>query len=386
MDFAQLMDVIKSNAWYAAGLVLGLCLLSYLVVQFILVRLGRHLVKRTATRADDIIVKHLHLKRLALIAPLLVILASASLFPPAADKVIVAISALVITWLIALSLVSLFKGINTAYESRPSYNGVSIKGFMDILKLVAVLVAVIITVSILVDQSPLVLLAGLGAVAAVLMLIFQNTILSLVATVQIMTNDLLREGDFIDVPSFQANGTVSAISLTTIKVRNADMTYSHIPTYKILDTAFINWRGMNESESRRIKRAIILDQFSIKACDGQLLERLAQDERLSAFMAARTLETDPARQTNSALLREYLLHYLKSREDIIQEGKSLLVRLLAPDQNGMPLEVIAFTRTTDWMAYEAIQAEIFEHILSVLAAFDLRVSQQWALQPPVAKG
>jgi miniconductance mechanosensitive channel len=166
------------------------------------------------------------------------------------------------------------------------------------------------------------------------------------------------------------------INLHTINVRNTDMTYSIIPTHKIMDVAFINWRGMLESESRRIKRALILDQSSIKLCDAEMLKRLSTLPLIEAFVQG-LRDTDAVNQiTNSAVFRVYVENYLKGRADIYQEGRTLMVRLLAPVPDGRPLEIIAFTRTTDWKTYEAIQAEIIEHLLVMLSSFYLRLNPQ----------
>ena len=206
----------------------------------------------------------------------------------------------------------------------------------------------------------------------------------MVASVQIMANNLLKEGDFVEAPAYNANGTVTEISLHTIRVHNADMTYSHIPTYKILDTAFINYRGIQDSESRRIKRALILDQTSIKLCDGDLLTNMKQNEMLKEFMQGIDENDVIAHKvTNSALFRNFVEYYLKQREDIQQEGKTLLVHLMAPEANGMPLEVIAFTKTPNWADYESIQSEIFEYLLALLDLFELRINQQWTPGKPV---
>ncbi len=375
MDLSQLQELVKSNTVYALIYILTLAATSYFIAQLLFVRIGRLIIRRSVNKTDDILFKHLHLKRLALIVPAGVVLASAGLFPEAAVKLIKPITILLITWLFALGLISLLTGINAAYEKRPSYNGVSIKGYMDILKLIVVLIALIISVSVITQKSPTVLLASLGAITAVLMLIFQNTILSLVASIQIMTNDLLKEGDFIEVPTYHANGTVTEISLSTIRVRNSDMTYSHIPTHKVLETGFVNWRGMNESDSRRIKRAIILDQASIRIWDDSLQEKLSANLLLVDFIQAEQSSMTQKTLTNSAMFRAYVEFYLHERKDIYNEDKTLLVRLLAPDPYGIPLELIAFTKTTAWVEYEAIQSEIFEHLLSVLGVFGLRVSQ-----------
>lgn len=380
----QIIQLIKGNNYYAIISVLILSLAAYFIAKLIFLSIGRYIIKRSPKKTDDIVVAHLKLKRLALIASFFVILAMRHLFNDEIASVLTTISSLVILWLIALSLASLLSGLNAAHESRPEYNGVSLKGFVTLGQLIIVLVAIILSVSILTNKSPIALLAGVGAIAAVLMLIFQNTILSMVASVQIMANNLLKEGDFVEAPAYNANGTVTEISLHTIRVHNADMTYSHIPTYKILDTAFINYRGIQDSESRRIKRALILDQTSIKLCDGDLLTNMKQNEMLKEFMQGIDENDVIAHKvTNSALFRNFVEYYLKQREDIQQEGKTLLVHLMAPEANGMPLEVIAFTKTPNWADYESIQSEIFEYLLALLDLFELRINQQWTPGKPV---
>lgn len=375
MDFEQISTFLGGNTWYVILFVFGISAFAYLIGHLIFGRLGKALVRRTATNVDDIIIKNLKIKRLALILPFLIILSSVELFPEKFGIIIASISLLFIIWLITLSLTSGLKGLNEAYESRPNYNGVSIKGYIDIGRLILILIAIILSVSIISKQSPLVLLAGLGAVTAVLMLIFQNTILSLVASVQIMANDLLKEGDVIEVPAFQANGTVMDITLHTIKVRNTDMTYSHIPTYKLLDSAFVNWRGVNESESRRIKRAVILDQSSIQQCDQAVIKQVGANPLLADFWKRFSEKDSCENMTNSALFRSYVEYYLRNREDIYQTDRTLLVHLLAPEPSGVPLEIIAFAKTVDFKRFEEIQSEILEHLYAVVGAFKLSIFQ-----------
>ena len=375
MSFNQISTLLQENILYALLFVASLSAVTYFVGQFILVRVVKALVKKTSTNFDDIIIKHLALKRLALIVPFIVILFFIGLFPEKIGEVLSSISKLMILWLITLSLSSILKGANIAYESREDYNGVSIKGYIDISRLILILIAIIISVSIISKQSPMVLLAGLGAITAVLILIFQNTILSLVASVQIMANDLLKEGDTIEVPAFQANGTVMDITLHTIKVRNTDMTYSHIPTYKLLDSAFVNWRGVNESESRRIKRAVILDQSSIQYCDRSVIKQVGANPLLADFWKRFSEKDSCENMTNSALFRSYVEYYLRNREDIYQTDRTLLVHLLAPEPSGVPLEIIAFAKTVDFKRFEEIQSEILEHLYAVVGAFKLSIFQ-----------
>jgi len=236
-----------------------------------------------------------------------------------------------------------------------------------------------------------VILTGLGAVAAVLMLIFQNTILSLVASIQIGANDLLKEGDWVEVPSYEADGDVVNINLHTIKIRNFDMTYTIIPTYKIVEVPFRNWRGMQESGGRRIQRSLSVDMVSIKFCSPEMLERLSKIDLLRGYLAERIARIedyqrehadhydsplDGPQLTNIEVFRAYIDAYLRNRPDIHTKDRPFLVRVLAPSPTGLPVELYLFTKTTAWEAYEAIQAEIFDHLLGAAPNFELRVFQQ----------
>jgi miniconductance mechanosensitive channel len=290
-----------------------------------------------------------------------------------------------------ITISALLNAINEIYESRPSYNGVSIQGYLDIVKIVIVVVGLILSTTLMTDESPIVLLTGLGAIAAVLMLIFQNTILSLVASIQIAANDLLKEGDWVEVPSYGADGDVSNINLHTIKIRNFDMTYSIIPTYKIVDVPFRNWRGMKESGGRRIQRSLLVDMISIKFCSRDMLDRLCKIDLLSDLLAEKIAKIDEYQRkhqdhydspldgpqlTNIEVFRTYIVAYLKSRTDIYTEDKPFLVRVLAPGATGLPVELYIFAKTTDWATYEGIQAGIFDHLLAAAHVFDLRVFQE----------
>jgi len=253
------------------------------------------------------------------------------------------------------------------------------------------MVALVLSISLMTGRSPIALLTGLGAVAAVLMLIFQNTILALVASVQIAANGLMREGDWVEVPSYDADGDVVNINLHTIKVRNWDMTYSIIPTHRIMDVSFRNWRGMVESGGRRIQRSLLIDQLSIGFCSVETLRRWTRIDLLADWVSERVaaleayaaahqdhydLPLDGPQVTNLEVFRAYTVAYLRSRPDIYTEEMPFVVRVLAPAPTGLPLEVYVFTRTTEWVTYEAIQAQIFEHLLAAAAAFDLRVFQE----------
>jgi miniconductance mechanosensitive channel len=290
-----------------------------------------------------------------------------------------------------LTVNALLNALNEIYESRPGFNGVSIQSYLDIIKIVLALVAIILSVSLFSGESPWVLLTGLGALTAVLLLIFQNTLLSVVASVQIAAHDLIKEGDWIEVPSYEADGDVVDISLHTIKIQNFDKTFTIIPTYKIVDVAYKNWRGMQESGGRRIQRSILVDMTSIKFCDQQMLENLRRINLIRPLLDTRIQALDDYRRrsdeemdspldgpqiTNIEVFRMYIERYLRSRADIHHENMPFLVRALAPMPTGLAIELYIFARTTRWEDYEAIQAEIFDHLLAAAWHFDLRVFQE----------
>jgi miniconductance mechanosensitive channel len=235
-----------------------------------------------------------------------------------------------------------------------------------------------------------VLLAGLGALMAVLLLVFRETILSLVASVQISTNDLVKEGDWLEVPSFDADGEVMDMSLHQIKIQNGDKTISYVPTYKLTEAAFKNYRGVSESGARRIKRAIYIDQGTIRFCNEEDVTRLKEINLISEYLGSRTAAPGPAmvtlsesgsslpvdRQlTNIGAFRAYVCEYV-NRHPKIRKDMPIVIRELSPSPEGLPLEIYAFVDTIVWNEYEDIQAEIFDHLLAVLPGFDMRVFQQ----------
>lgn len=369
-----------------AALVALILLITRNVIARGLIALSSH----TKTRIDDILVKHLKPLRAAWLVPLLAIYLSAGFFPAYQHWIEIG-SLFGILWLSALTLSSLLNALNEIYETRPNYKGVAIQGYLDIVRILIILVAIILTISLLSGESPLVLLTGLGALTAVLLLIFQNTILSLVASVQINTMDLIKEGDWIEVPAYEADGDVVNISLHTIKVQNFDKTFAVIPTHKIMDTAYRNWRGMKEAGGRRIERSILIDMTSMRFCDKDMLQKLEKIDLIQEDVKKRRQSIEQYQRehadcydspldgpqiTNTEVFRVYIESYLKSRSDIHLQGMPFLVRNLAPTQTGLPIEVYLFTKTTVWEEYEAIQSEIFDHLLTAASHFGLRVFQE----------
>ena len=373
----------------AAGLAV-LSLAAYAIARYLIANGLVYVAGRTANQYDDIIVEKLRPFRFAWIAPLLVVYRFAALLPQGGDVVRQALL-FVILWLVIVTLNSLLNGVNAIYEASHFYHGVSIQVYTDLGKIILILVGVIISISTFTGRSPLVLLSGLGAMMAVLLLVFQDTILSFVAGLRIQSSNLVSEGDSIEVPSYDADGEVLNISLHAVRIQNWDKTITVIPTYKLVDVPYKNYRGIRDAGTRRIKRALHLDVTTVRFCDAELIERLNKIDLIRDYMQAELAELEQwnrehqvsrdnpvnARQlTNIDAFRAYVIRYLKSRPDIRQDGVTLMVRQLDPMPTGLPLEIYAFTNTADWEKYEAIQADIFGHLLAAVQQFDLRVFQE----------
>ncbi len=266
-----------------------------------------------------------------------------------------------------------------------------IKGYLQVASLLGYLAAAITIVSMVAGVSPVVLLSGLGALAAVLMLVFKDTILSLVASVQIMSNDMIRIGDWVEMPQAGADGDVIDVALHTVKIQNWDKTISTIPTHKFISESFRNWRGMADAGGRRVKRSLRIDQGSVRFLTDDEIERLSQRELLRPYMTeklgeigehneARATASDPGvapevrRLTNLGTFRVYVQKYLSAHPNTHQD-MTLIVRQLAPGPQGVPIEIYCFSSDTAWASYEAFQADIFDHLIAVLPEFGLRVFQ-----------
>jgi len=390
MTTIELQNWATQNPFYAISALIILNALLYFFTRNIIARGLIKLASHTSTKVDDILVKHLRPLRISWLAPLAFIFSFAFLFPQY-EAAIRKISLFLIMWVSVITLIALLNALNEIYESRPSFNGVSIQSYLDIAKILIALVAVILSISLLSGESPIVLLTGLGALTAVLLLIFQDTILALVASIQIAAHELIKEENWIEVPSYGADGDVINISLHAIKVQNFDKTITVIPTYKIVDTAYKNWRGMQESGGRRIQRSLLIDMTSMRFCDEDLLQELSKIDLIHDYLKTRMQAIDEYRRahldhydsqldgpqiTNSEVFRAYIEAYLKSRSDIHQEGMPFLVRTLAPTPTGLPMELYFFTRTIQWEIYESIQSEIFDHLLAAASHFKLRVFQE----------
>jgi len=388
-----------SPPWMQAGIGLaGLLLLSY-VVQAVAQYLLLHMVPRIRERMDArwarVAWHDQVLRRLARVVPSLVIQVGIGAVPHL-DPVLFAV---VRNLAVALTVLQLVRTLNALLdaillEQEQTPGGArtstrSIKSYVQLGKLALMLVGAIVIVAALIDRSPLILLSGLGAMSAVLMLVFKDTILSFTAGVQLSTNDMLRVGDWIQMPQVGADGDVVDIALHTVKVQNWDKTITTIPTWRLMSESYRNWRGMSEAGGRRIKRTLQIDAASVHFLTEADMDRLARiallapylEEKREAVHATNTALGDGAatptnlrRLTNIGTFRAYVQAYLRAHPGIHQ-GMTLMVRTIEPTAEGVPLELYCFTATTAWVRYEGIQGDIFDHLIAVLPEFDLRLYQ-----------
>jgi len=293
---------------------------------------------------------------------------------------------LLFTLLTFFSLLDAFQSVMSQRVSRIQF---PLRGLIQTVKLIAAILIGLLALSALMGKSPIILLSGLGALSAVLLLVFKDAILGLVAGIQLSANQMLSVGDWLEMPKYGADGDVIDIALTTVKVRNWDKTITTIPTYALISDSFKNWRGMTDAGGRRIKRSILLETNSIRFLDDELLQRLKKADLLGAYLEEKTKDIENEngekqselliglngrRLTNVGTFRAYLVSYLKAHPNI-HENMTLLVRQLDPSAEGLPVEIYAFTKTTHWNEYEDIQSDIFDHVFAILPEFGLRAHE-----------
>ncbi|MFQ5542935.1 MAG: mechanosensitive ion channel family protein [Nitrospiria bacterium] len=352
----------------------------------------RHMIARTETAWDDLLLEHRVFDRLSHLAPAIILI----LFTPMAlegyEQLIFFITNVLYTYMVIIGMMTidgLLNGSMAIYRTFNISKEIPIKAFVQVLKIVLYFLGTVFIVSIILNKTPLYLLSGLGALTAIFMLIFKDAILGFVAGIQLTANKMVSPGDWIEMPKYGADGDVIEVALTTVKIQNFDKTVTTIPTYALISESFKNWRSMSESGGRRIKRAIHIDLSSIQFCTEEMLERFTKIQYISNYIDSKKRElpehnkrhqVDDAsqvngrRMTNIGTLRAYTLAYLKNHPQIHPE-MTLLVRQLAPTEHGLPIEIYVFCKDTVWGNYEAIQADIFDHLLSVIPEFDLKVFQ-----------
>ncbi|EGT0451893.1 mechanosensitive ion channel family protein [Serratia marcescens] len=377
-------------------MVLGLIVLISVAIHLVLHRVVLAALQRRGQQSQRVwqqaITQYKLFQRVALLLQGVIISIQATLWLQSGSQTQAVIVTAAQVWILAFTLLSLFSLLDTLLallRQSPISNQLPLRGIFQGLKLVAAILIGIMIVSLLMGKSPLLLLSGLGAMTAVLMLVFKDPILGLVAGIQLSANDMLKIGDWLEMPKYGADGAVTDIGLTTVKVRNWDNTVTTIPTYALISDSFKNWRSMSESGGRRIKRSLNIDTGSVHFLSEEEQRRLQRNPLLHSYLNVKTQElsqhnqeiavdlTSPLngrRLTNLGTLRAYLEAYLRAHPRIHQ-NMTLMVRQLAPTPEGLPLEIYAFTNTTVWAEYESIQADIFDHILAVIDEFGLRVHQ-----------
>ena len=374
------------------ALVFGLAAVAFVIAKWLLPRAVSAVSKRTATTWDDKLVEHRVFFWIAHLAPAIVIYWLApraladfefwsSLVVSAAQVYMIIVSVLAID--------ALLNAMLAIYQSYDMSRAVPLRGFFQVAKILLYLFAVILIIALLLGKSPVYLLGSMGLLASVLMLVFKDPILGLVGGIQLVANQMLAEGDWIEMPSHHADGDVIEVALTTVKVQNWDKTITTIPTYSLISSPFKNWRGMSESGGRRIKRSISIDIGSVKLCTPEMLERFAKIQYIAEYIERKRKQlaewnaergvdmSDPVNArnlTNVGTFRAYILAYLENHPEINQD-MTLLVRQLEPGPTGLPIQIYCFSNDTRWASYERIQADIFDHLLAVAQEFDLSIYQ-----------
>ncbi len=376
--------------------ILGLILLVVfavivdLIVKRIVISIVRAIAKRSRTSWDDELVKHNVVGRLVQVAPAAIVYTGVGFLPGAGEDLIVLTRNIAVGYMIlvlTLSLTALLSAMHAIYSTSPAAKARPLKGFVQLVQIAVWIIAALMIVATILDRSPLLLLSGLGAMTAILLLIFKDTILSFVASVQLAAQDMVRVGDWIEVPQFGADGDVIDVQLHTISVQNWDKTITTIPTHRLISDSFKNWRGMSESGGRRIKRAILFDLSSIRFLTDEEVGRFQRFKLLKDYVIDKTkeladynasLESDvnvnQRRMTNIGTFRAYALNYLKNHPRV-REDMTLLVRQLESGAEGLPMQIYCFTNTTAWAEYEGIQGDIFDHLIAIVPEFGLRVFQ-----------
>ncbi len=374
--------------WIYLIIVLFVCLISYYLTRKILIRAITSLLKKTKTNLDDILLEEQVFNRLAFLVPIIIFYQFKE-YLPIHTSFLQQILLASIVLILVLVIGSLISSINKIYEHLVIGKKIPLKSYLQIVKIVLYVLGGITIVSILLGKSPWGVLSGIGALTAVIMLIFRDTILSFVASIQISSSDMLQVGDWIEAPAYGTDGDVIDIALHHIKIQNWDKTISTIPTYKLIDSSFKNWRGMSASGGRRVKRSIHIDVSSIQFCTPKMLERYKSYQIISDYLEESLKEVESynsenkvntdelingRRLTNVGTFRNYIIRYLKAHPNVHKE-MTLLVRQLQPTENGLPIELYFFTNDIDWIRYEQIQSDIFDHILAATSEFDLRIFQ-----------
>ena len=364
-----------------------------LIAKRILVGMVRAFAKRSRVTWDDALVAHNVFGRFAQVAPALIVFIGVPFVPDLPGAVAHLIRNATMGYMVlmlTLALTAMLSAANTIYSATPAARERPLKGFVQLVQIVVWVFGSVLIIAAVLDRSPLLLLSGFGAMTAILLLVFKDTILSLVASVQLSAQDMVRVGDWIEMSQFGADGDVVDVQLHTVKVQNWDKTITTIPTHRLITDSFKNWRGMSQTGARRVKRSIFIDVSSIRFQTRDEVGHFTRfsllrdyvknkEKELADYNAGLTTgvdaEVNSRRLTNIGTFRAYAYNYLKNHP-AIHKDMTLIVRQLAPGPEGLPLEIYCFTNTTEWAAYEGIQSDLFDHLLAIVPEFGLRLYQK----------
>jgi len=385
------------------AVIFGILIITYVVLRSILFPTIKKVAKKTSTFIDDLFLEKKFLNRLSYVVVLVVFtfLTSSPRFSleifsnPIISRVVDSLFAL----FVGLTILEILSVFNKISENIDVLKNKPIKGYIQILKIIISSFIAIIIFAIITGQSVAYYISGLGALTAVLLLVFQDTILSFVASVQIGQNDIIKVGDWVEVPEFGADGDVIDIALHTVKIQNWDKTITTIPTSKIVNTSVKNWRGMSDYGGRRIKRSLLIDISSIKFLTKAEISNLEKLSPINSYILEKTKEVDEFNKsnhnsdnplevrklTNIGTYRAYVENYLQQNINLNTESMTFLVRQLPSSSEGVPIEIYTFTNTTEWVGYEKIQSDIFDHLFAILPKFGLRVFQSGVLEAVAMK-
>lgn len=362
----------------------------WVITRFILTKVLYTLVDRTRSKLDDHIVNNKVFRSLAHLAPLMFMEYFLSIafyrYPDTKGSFSKLVSMLII-FTVLITVNRLLNALRDYIKEQETYSDKPIQSYAQILRIIFTGVAIILMLSVFTNKSPIFFLTSLGAVSAILILVFKDTILGFIGSIQLSANDMIRIGDWVTMEKFGADGNVEEINVATVKVRNFDKTITTIPTYSFISDSFRNWRGMQESDGRRIKRSIFIEVDSVKFASEELLNSLSKIRILKDYIENREQEIrtynlthgfneddviNARKQTNIGLFRHYVHHYLRHNVNI-NDDMNLLVRQLDPTANGIPMEIYCFTHTKEWNEYETIQADIFDHLFAIIPLFELDI-------------
>lgn len=380
------------DQWVIIGLIIGIALLADFICRLILLKVVKKLVTKTKATWDDIIFDEKVTTKLChIVAPVLIYFLFPIAFPQgsAFHAFILKISEVYIIAVVMRFIITFCTAVYFVYNENEKYHDRPLKGLLQTAQVFVFFVGGVLIFSVLFNKSPASLLTGLGASAAILILVFKDSIMGFISGIQLSANNMLRPGDWITMPKYNADGVVLEVTLNTVKVRNWDNTITTLPPYALISDSFQNWRGMHESGGRRVKRSINIDMNSVKFCTPEMLAKFRKIALLKDYIDETedklltynkecgvddSVLVNGRRQTNLGVFRVYLEHYLRSLSSVNQE-MHIMVRHLQPTEKGIPLELYFFSISKVWIEYEGIQADVMDHVLAVVSEFDLAVFQ-----------